>query len=1174
MASRSTKSPTPSRTRRVYRRVFRRARFYLPFFVLLFFVMLFVLPLSAPWLRSQVESEVGRSAGIPVEIGSLRLLLWQGRVEAEAIRVGVESGGEPFTISRLEARGDLTDLLGGGGRWPQTLLLAGFPLAEFERTDDFQYQLGGVYRRLVDELRDGVAGRAPTQGDRPSPRGVLPSLPVPTPEIILRGLPMEFDPPMEDLPPLRLTFEEIRADPRLGRRSPLVMTARGSLAADTLETFRFSAQAFPDEGRVALDGSLSGFSFPIDAGPLGRFFARTEDLAIDAGARLPQPGIVQLNATLRATRFVLAQDRPGGERWADQPLIITFRARIDLDSRLMEVNEFSLQSETVDVSAAGRLTAGGNWPAAFRLNIGELPPAAINLARNELVERSGIEIDALASTSTLRLDAGFAGDLRRPGTGTISGAVRFAGWRFSAPFLPSPVDILGLDAGATTETLNLASLRLRSGDLEVEAEGRIPLLGPGHARTGRLRVEARGTSRQIVDILDRRGRLPAELLDLDVPLILNASIDASARRDPRSVYFAEVDPDTLEIALTWRDGTADVRLFPEPLRILPGNLRYARQRFQLQRLSAMIEGVQTTVRGTVEADLFDLRPEAARFDAIAFADARLPEVISVLRRVFSLPRLPRNLDGDLYLEATARGTFDRLPERDYSLRAVLERGAATLDLPHSSIPVSGVTVDLVLTPEVLEIRRLRARAPDEQHGNSTIDLSGDITGEAVRLAGSARAHLEALANWIPEIFRDVYMAGLIPAEIRASLTPARPLPQAPDMLRRWLALLRERPSIHFDPAEAPDLLLDYEAVLRQESPVAAFYREFPVPIENIRGDARFTTEGLVVSRARVDIGSAKDVFLSGSLEPGRPVAINFVARADQLDANEWMEGWGQREWASSSHDFSPRWKTVDESYQFIDIQGHIEANSVRFLTFEAGKTSSDFFFEAWSRQRPVVRFANIATEAYGGSGAGTATLEVLMNDYPLLDIEAQFEGASIDGYLDDLYLMDQQLDGYMTGNLRFRGQTLNYPTHEGDAEFTITESSVVGTMVLVYARDLLRLTNTVQSSRVTGTCSLTNEVVTFKNLIISNPNITLVSNGTINFRGELDFEVTASVLSQQVSKIPVVGQLSRVYDALGNTVVAYRVRGTLDRPRVTPVQPVLDRLSGIARNLLPGGRER
>jgi hypothetical protein len=331
----------------------------------------------------------------------------------------------------------------------------------------------------------------------------------------------------------------------------------------------------------------------------------------------------------------------------------------------------------------------------------------------------------------------------------------------------------------------------------------------------------------------------------------------------------------------------------------------------------------------------------------------------------------------------------------------------------------------------------------------------------------------------------------------------------------------------------------------------------------------FTTgEGITFTDVQADIGSARDARISGRVRIGKPTQVEFNADIDHLNINEWLEGWGRRPWASKPVSYRPRWRSNPDPVPFVRVVGNITAGSVDFLQYKGDRTSAQLEVQAWSRQPVYMWLRGLEVNAYGGSGYTEQMSFVFPpGENAWLETDATIRGADLKGFMDHLYERPQAMDGTISANLRFKGQLLNYPTYEGEANYVVLDSSVVGSVFLAYWKELLQGGSQVGSkdSTIDGQVSMADQRVNFIGLNIVSPIVNITADGHVDFRGRLNFDITASVISKRLRTIPVISLVGDLWDFVGRQIISYRLEGTLKNPRYYAVPTVVNKLQDLRR---------
>jgi len=1146
-------------SRRLYRRVFRRVRIYLPLIALVLLAMVLFLPLSAPWMARRFESELLKRAGLKVALNRLEVEVARGRIQAFGLTVPGSGDEEPFTLDFVTVEGSVSGLLAGGERFPDTIRISSPPALRIVRDSQGRYELQGGVRTLIRALEPVLKGKAapstPQPGSAPAPRRGVGR----TPEVELENVRLLIEPPDSTLPPLELTLARVRLAPRATEASPFEISAYGIATAASSERFTIYVTAFPDSDRLEVGGRLEGISVPFQIPGLGGFEGVARRVGLDATIRQEVGDVITGTVALTAERFELGRARVGGERWQDRDVTAQLRFAFDRDAGRLDVGELSLLGGEIDVAVSGGVELHPGLPGEVRAVVNRLPGGVLALGRNELLDRLSVSIEPATTTTTLRMEAFARGEFARPASLESEAFATLAGWRIRIPQLPQPLVVNDLTLLASNDSATLRRLDVDYDELSLLVSGNVPLRGSGD---GSLQLSLGGRSESVIDLLGELGGLPPEVNAVRLPFRVRGAVPF--RLDPSG--GVALTTASLTLGAEWGAGELLHARFPDPIRIEPGSVKLERGVAALQRLRVGSRSIVASANGSLQNFWPVVGGAAPQFEGALVSSGRVEDVEFLAARVARLPRLPSDLKGAYQLDARVDCLDGRLEAPSYSARLQLEDGSATIPTLHRMVPLRGVTLDLTASNELVELRRGSLRIEDPVIGTSRVEFGLRVDEQEMRADATVRSRFEYLTALLARDLSDLVMEGTLPATAWATARPGAPLAPGPDVARRWIAHLT-KPGLKVGISEGADLILDYEARYTQETPVTIFARELPVMISNIRGGATFRPkEGIVFNALEADIGSAKDARVSGSVVIGKPTTIRFNVELDYLDVNEWLDGWGERPWASKPISYVPRWKANPNPVQFIQLEGNIRTRGLKFMQFEGGAAAAKMELQAWSRRPVLMWLREFELEAYGGRGSTPVmTFEFPQGQRAKLDLTARLEEIELKGFMDALYERPQAMDGALTGDMSFSGQLLNYPTYTGKGTYTIERTGVVGNVFLTYWRDLLQPNSTTggRDGTIRGAVDMAEQKVNFRDMRIFSPVVNITADGHVDFRGRLSFDVTASVISKRLKTIPVISVVGDLWDMIGRQIISYRLEGTLKAPKYFPVPTVIGRLQSM-----------
>ncbi|MBI1292560.1 hypothetical protein GC173_15180 [bacterium] len=1143
-------------SRRQYRRIFRRVRVYLPVVAVALLLMLAFLPLSAPWMARRFESEILKRFGMTVQLQRLEIQLAGGRIEAFGLTLpGSKAGDEPFKLDYVAVEGSLAGLLGGGERFPDRIVVSSPPPIRLEHDADGKYRLVGGFQTLLSAVTPLVESSKGTPASaKPSSNKVGR-----TPEVELENVRLFAEPPDPSLPPIEIVLSRVRVQARSTAASPVFISMLGSATAAATERFALYGTLHPDSDRIELSGNLEGIGIPFQIPALGGFAGRARGVTLDATLHRATTGIVDGTLRLGAERFELSRARIGGERWQDNDIEAQLRYSFDPAKGHLDVGELSVFGEQVDVAMRGDITLVEGLPGDASVVINKLPGGLLTLGRNELMERLRVSFEPQSTSSTLRLEASARGHFADPASLDSQAFVTMRGWRLALPQLPQPIDLNNATLLAGNDAITVRRLDLAYDNLNFSAYGGIPFK-PGD--DGLVSLTLSGEADSAVRLLGELGALPPEISSVQLPVRLKADIPFSVSDSG----LTRLTTETLRLEADWGAGQLVLSRFPDSIRVEPGSVRLDAKALAIQRLRIESRGVMFSATGKLHDPWALAGGAPPRFEGNVVSSGRIEDAIFLATRMARLPRLPAGLGGRYQLEGDASALQGDLDLLGYTGRLLIEDGTAVIPTPYRLVPLSGVTLDLSVSNDLVELRRGALTIVDQTIGDSRVEFSLRADEKELRADATVRSRFEYVSALLARDLSDLVMEGPLPATAWATARPGQPLPQGPDLIRRWVAYL-SKPGLTVGITGNPDLMLDYEARYTQEAPITLFARELPVTITNVRGGASFTpADGISFPALEADVGSARGARISGNVFIGKPTTIRLNVDLDHLDVNEWLDGWGQRPWASKPIAYVPRWKSNPNPVQFVQVEANVTAKSIDFMQFKGAATSTKLEVQAWSRRPALLWLRDMNVDLYGGHGIAKEMSFVFpVGERPIMKTDATLEDVELKGFMDALYERPQAMDGLLSGVLQFSGQLLNYPTYQGEGTYRVSDTGVIGNVFLTYWREFLQTNSTTggRDGSIKGAVDMADQKVHFRDMRIFSPVVNVTADGNVDFRGRLDFDITASVISKRLHDIPVISIVGDVWDMIGRQIISYRLEGTLKSPKYFPVPTVVTRLQAM-----------
>lgn len=1163
-------------TRRGWRTLFRRVRVYLPAVIILFFVMVVMLPLSGDWMTRKLESAVATRTGLRVDVERVRLVIARGEVTLFGISIpGKNATDPPFEIRSVRLSGTPGNMIAGDGTWPELIEIEAPSEIEIRHNASGVLQLDGAAATLQHAINSLTRATTPvTSAASGAPAGPPTGIPR-SPRIVLREIALRAEPPSPSLPEVRLFSRLIELDARSATDSPVFIRASGIAEADASEPWALDITYHPGTRSVTLRSDLGGVGLPAVIPGLGGVKGRLQGVRLSANARAPMVDgeAWDVSAEIGATRFELKEDRVGGELWDDRNLLVYAKATYNPSTNLLSVPDIRIVGDQISVSADGRLGFTEKLPGALSANIREVPAPALRVLRSHFLDASGYTVEPIETSPTLSLSISAAGNFMEVQSLDAKASLEIAGWAVRERSWPAPLTIKRGRVIFSPQEFKAEEFEIGFGSLNARLDARLPITHPGADQTtGTLNISAEGDASTILTLTQRFGVIPREIASMDFPLMATIAADIGATVRPADSERTPIDVDfrLRDASLLWGRGSVLLYQASEPINVDPGELRYDGSALLLRRLTASVKDTRVLANAELRGKpISSLGEEAGPVTLTlrAEADGTAEELVSVLSHVLYLPFSPKSIAGRYHAEVDGTWRSDAPMTPDYDVRLTLNDAQGRIPLEPNALDIRNGSMDIVVTTSTIQLRRLTADIVDGFTPGSKIDLRGEADDKAISISGSVRTWFEILFVILPYDLVDLVASGPLPADLEARLEASQPLDDEPDILRRWISTIRTRGKLISTKREAP-LRLTYAAAYRQEKPVSFYARDFPMPIENIRGNAIANEEGIFFNNILADCGPSKDMKVSGQIYIAAMTRIVFDAEMDFLDINRWLDGWGTLPVAARPYVHTSRRAPSTLPRLMVVLDGKVRAKKTEFLNFKGQNTSGAIRYEAWRNRNNVFAMSELTTNAYGGSGWANGTFTFQGEKKPvLMDLRGGMKKFDIRTFMTDLKGQPEEMDGIISGKLNFRCGLKAQETYEGEGEYLVEESSFIGGHIFKSVRGVLNLASDTAGKDTTmrGTLKIARREVLLPDLIVTSPAVTLSAEGKVTFDALLDFAVTATVVSKRFKGVPIIGGALGVLDKLGNFLVSFRIGGTIQEPKVSTVPLMMDRIGLMNR---------
>jgi hypothetical protein len=1163
-------------TRRGWRTLFRRVRVYLPAVIILTFVMVVMLPLSAGWMTRKLESEIATRTGLRVDVERVRLVIARGEVTLFGISIpGKNAGDIPFEIRSIRLSGSPGNMIAGDGTWPELVEIEAPSEIEIRHDPSGALRLASGAATLQSAIESLTRATTPvTSAASGAPAGPPTGIPR-SPRIVVRELAVRAEPPSPTLPELRVFSRLVELDARGATDSPVFFKASGIVEADASETWALDVTYHPGTRTVTLRSDLGGVGLPVLIPGLGGVKGRLQGVRLSASGRAPMTDeeAWDFSAEVGATRFELKEDRVGGEQWDDRNLLVYAKATFNPTTNVLSVPDVRIVGDQISVSADGRIGFTEKLPGSIAANIREVPAPALRVLRSHFLGSSGYSVEPTETSPTLSLSISAAGNFLEVANLEASAALEMAGWSVRERDWPAPLLIKRGRLVFSPKEFRAEDFEVGFGSLNARLRATLPITHPGETQTtGTLEITADGDASTILSMTQRFGIIPREIASMDFPVTagITADIGAMVRTPDANKSPIDLNFNLRDASLLWGRGSVLLYRASEPIVVDPGELRYDGDALLLRRLTATVKDTRLLANAELRgAPISSLGEEKGpvTLSLRAEADGTAEELVDVLSRVVHVPFAPDTIAGRYHAEADGTWRSDSPMTPEYEVRLTLSEAQGRIPLEPNALDVRNGSLDIVVTTSTIQLRRLTADVIDGFTPGSKIDLRGGADDTAISLSGNVRTWFEILFVILPYDLVDLVASGPLPADLEARLESNGPLDEAPDVLRRWISTLRTRGNLISVKREAP-LRLTYAANYRQEKPISFYARDFPMPIENIRGNATANEEGIFFNNILADCGPSKDMKVSGQIYIAAMTRIVFDAEMDFLDINRWLDGWETLPVAARPYVHTSRRAPSTLPRLMVVLDGKIRAKKTEFLNFKGQNTSGAIRYEAWRNRNNVFSMSDLTTNAYGGSGWANGTFTFQGEKKPvLMDLRGGMKKFDVRTFMTDLRGVQEEMDGVVSGKMNFRCGLKAQETYEGEGDYLVEESSFVGGHIFKSVRGVLNLASDTEGKDTTmrGTLKVARREVLLPDLVVTSPAVTLYAEGKVTFDALLDFAVTATVVSKRFKGVPIIGGALGVLDKLGNFLVSFRIAGSIQEPKVSTVPLMMDRIGLMNR---------
>jgi hypothetical protein len=261
---------------------------------------------------------------------------------------------------------------------------------------------------------------------------------------------------------------------------------------------------------------------------------------------------------------------------------------------------------------------------------------------------------------------------------------------------------------------------------------------------------------------------------------------------------------------------------------------------------------------------------------------------------------------------------------------------------------------------------------------------------------------------------------------------------------------------------------------------------------------------------------------------------------------------------SSKFVFNGKWK--DQKTWQIELK----AESPRL---EVKKLKLDDLYLEYKFKDNFVSMPNITARPYGGNLTANVAIDFTQQN-PQYVIQVSLKEIDIGKWKNDTEFKNTDMRGLFYANAEFGGFGNNIETLRGKGAFAIANGKLWELPVFAGLANILYIpgVSKIVFGEAKGTFTIGNRVIVTGNTELYSPQISLIGEGSVDFDGNLDFDITAAFAKEFLQGPTPIGPLRDFFvDEMGNFVGKIKLTGTTKDPKY---QITTFSLEGILRNKL------
>ncbi|MBN1866334.1 hypothetical protein JW916_03480 [Candidatus Sumerlaeota bacterium] len=909
----------------------------------------------------------------------------------------------------------------------------------------------------------------------------------------------------------------------------------------------------------------------------------TGGIVVKGIARMQEGQFVLDESSIRAESVRFSSPSSG---FAMPPVSVKMSLRVVAQPQTRRVDATGIDLAMCDSHIKGSATISLASPLDFavRLDESELAGAFIAWVQNALP----------AASNDLRIEGGgiairglLAGDERGIDRSRCSGSLDVRDVGLRTVWLSQPVGPVSLKADLTSRSLDVSKIDLEA--LSHRLYGAIRVAESEGESTGSLAVQASWTAEVQTD------RMKELLLPGQFPLIENWGVAGqvlgngsirgtwpyapsprpAARQAPRSaqetlLHYLTRASQTLQIdgLLRLDRLRIDNPRLPAPIEDLSGTLVMSNRSLECSNLEGKILGSRITVSGQIKDEKGILVLSNPDFNMHLQGDLDLtqaPTLVQTTKRTW-LRRLRPH--GRLGIDLLARGPMLRPSEISLLGDITASNVSLNLDSPVARGELRDADLALHLFPDRIALDRISGRI-----GDIVMSTSGTISQEQLDLHFASAGDVANGAKILPWLSRPGWhLGGLarVNAHLAMKLKPEASLLARGGLFSNFLAVVNS-------PAESgagstwrldqasldKGFVWDLRGALEAED-CTLWNRAMSQKVTHITGLLEFDRDGLHSDgEGTAQWGQCPGIAsMTMTLAPEGYPRFKFDARFPHVVVDEWIEGWGSNlattetlPLESFSRDTASRPFSAETAHEFkreFVIETAIRSETAAFKKLRLGETSAHFEYAFYGDRTGRLEIDRLDAKLYDGEVH--LNMDLIWQGLTRWTMGLRVQDVVCERLLGDLFGGESTVTGKLSGEASVRARSDEPSNWEGEGTCILRDSRFLGNPVFAALGRLLKYRGLedISFTTMSGEFSVRNGIVRIPNLTFQGALMDLYARGEAGLDGSLDLIVFYKFLGS-LKGIPILGQLTKVIDQVGKSILKVHAGGTIQEPNLVVV---------------------